>query len=483
MVFRNPRRVFASFAACFVLLSCSDGPGTAPFDAATVSPTGFEHQFGVAGAPVGLVPSVVVRDPSGNPIAGVTVNFVPSKGGGTVTAPQPVTDASGVATLGSWTLGTAIGENRLTVSVPGYPLVPAIFRADGLGAGFDLDSITVGTEHSCGLNATGKAYCWGTNTRGSLGDGTFASRLRPVAVVGGHTFRSIAAGSHTCAIAADGAAWCWGSNNDGQLGDASTTNSATPRRVAGSLLFRAIATGSAHSCALTTDGRAFCWGDNASGQLGDGTLVDRPTPVQVSGDLTFRNLSPSGGNHTCGVTTSGAAYCWGDNSAGELGDNTTTNRSRPTAVAGGHSFQIVRTDETSCGLTTASALYCWGNNAQGQVGDGTTTSRRVPTAVAGGMTFQSIDVGGNNACALTAGGPGFCWGGNDRGQLGDASLTNRTSPVMSAPGLRLAAIAIGAFTCAVTVDHGTFCWGDNRSGALGTGSTFSSAGPMPVVAP
>ena len=97
MVFRNPRRVFASFAACFILLSCSDGPGTAPFDAATVSPTGFEHQFGVAGAPVGLVPSVVVRDPSGNPIAGVTVNFVPSKGGGTVTAPQPVTDASGVA--------------------------------------------------------------------------------------------------------------------------------------------------------------------------------------------------------------------------------------------------------------------------------------------------------------------------------------------------------------------------------------------------
>jgi alpha-tubulin suppressor-like RCC1 family protein len=465
------------------VFACSDGAGTAPFDAATVTPVANDHQFGVAGTAVTLIPSVVVRDPSGNPVAGVTVNFVPSSGGGVITGAQPVTDASGVATLGSWTLGSAIGENRLTGSVPGYPLVPAIFRADALGPGFDLDSIAVGAEHSCGLTSAGKAYCWGTNTRGSLGDGTFINRLKPVAVSTNLVFSAIAAGSHSCAVTAGGAAWCWGANSDGQLGDGTTANSNIPRRVTGAVVFRSISTGTSHTCALATDGRAFCWGDNSAGQLGDGTTVDRSTPVPVNGGLMFRNLSPTGGNHTCGVTNSGVAYCWGDNSAGELGDNTTTNRLTPVPVTTGVAFQIVRSDEHTCGLTSSGAAYCWGNNSRSQLGDGTTISRRVPTAVVGGLTFRSIDAGIDHSCGVTAAGVAFCWGANDRGQLGDASLAERTLPVMSARGLRLAAIAAGPHTCAVTLDHGAYCWGDNRFGALGSGSSFSSAGPLPVLPP
>ena len=483
MIFSEKGGVAAALVLAAACLSCSDGPGTAPFDAATISPDANEHQFGIAGMPVSLLPSVVVRDASGNPGPGVTVTFVPSRGGGAGTAPQPVTDADGVATLGSWTLGSAIGENRLTVSVPGYPLVPAIFRADGLGAGFDLDSIVAGTEHSCGLNAAGRAYCWGANTRGSLGDGTFTSRVRPVAVAGNLAFRAIAAGSHSCAITLDGAAWCWGVNADGQLGDGTTSNANTPRRVSGSLVFRSIATGSAHTCALTTDGRAFCWGDNYSGQLGDGTTIDRSVPVAVNGGLTFRNLSPTGGNHTCAVTNTSVGYCWGNNSTGQLGDNTTTSRSSPVPIATGLSFQVIRSDGHSCGLTATGAAHCWGSNSVHQIGDGTTTNRRVPTAVAGGFTFHSIEAGNSHSCGITATGTAYCWGANDRGQLGDASLATRTLPVMAARGLRLSSIAAGIHTCAVTLDNGAFCWGDNRTGALGTGSTASSAGPLPVLPP
>jgi alpha-tubulin suppressor-like RCC1 family protein len=483
MASRKNSRGSVVISAVAILSACSDGPGTAPFDVATVAPMANEHQFGIAGTSVTLLPSVVVRNPSGNPIPGVTVSFVPSSGGGTVAGPQPVTDANGVATLGGWVLGSAIGENRLTVSVPGYPIVPAIFRADGLGAGFDLDSVAAGANHSCGLNAEGKAYCWGSNSAGSLGDGTLTNRVRPVAVSGNHTFKAIAASSHSCAITREGIAWCWGSNSDGQLGDGTTTDSNTPRRVAGSLIFQSIATGAAHTCGLLSDGRAFCWGDNSSGQLGDGTVIDRLTPVAVGGGLRLRNLSPTGGNHTCGVTLAGGAYCWGDNSTGGLGDNSTVNRSLPVPVATTTLFQTIRSDGHTCGITAAGAAYCWGKNSASQTGDGTTTNRLVPTPVSGGYAFRNIDPGANHSCGVTVAGTGICWGANDRGQLGDASVATRTLPVAASRGLRLAAISAGTHSCAVTVDDGVFCWGENGTGALGSGSLSSSAGPLPVLSP
>src|SRR5207247_1798389 len=105
------------------------------------------------------------------------------------------------------------------------------------------------------------------------------------------------------------------------------------------------------------------------------------TPALV---LSFRQVS-AGGLHTCGVTTSNVAYCWGANGHGQLGDGTITLRSRPVAVAGGHSFRQVSTgDRHTCGLTTDNRVYCWGFNIAGQLGDGTTTDRLRPTAVAGG---------------------------------------------------------------------------------------------------
>ena len=93
-------------------------------------------------------------------------------------------------------------------------------------------------------------------------------------------------------------------------------------------------------------------------------------PVAVSGGLTFRSIAV-GGVHTCGLTTSGAAYCWGWNERGSLGDGTNTNRSVPTAVAKSIVFaQLDARANLSCGRTVAGAIYCWGNNAFGQIGAG-----------------------------------------------------------------------------------------------------------------
>src|SRR2546430_3935126 len=83
--------------------------------------------------------------------------------------------------------------------------------------------------------------------------------------------------------------------------------------------------GQAHACALSTDGTAYCWGDNTFGQLGDGTVTERDTPVAVAGGLRISRIS-AGADHTCGVTPAGGAYCRGDNNAGQLADRTGTDR-------------------------------------------------------------------------------------------------------------------------------------------------------------
>src|SRR5438093_9846733 len=150
--------------------------------------------------------------------------------------------------------------------------------------------------------------------------------------------------------------------------------------------------GGFHSCALTAAGQAFCWGNNR-GQLGDGTPFDRLVPTAVAGGLTFAALS-AGDGASCGLTPTGAAYCWGFNNSGQLGDGTTTDRLSPTPVAGGLTFAMLSAGNNAagghtCGVTTSGATYCWGRNANGQLGDGTTTDRLVPTPIAGGVAFAA----------------------------------------------------------------------------------------------
>ena len=250
-----------------------------------------------------------------------------------------------------WGTGAVLGDGETNQS--SAPVAVA--------GGLTFSALTVGDSHACGLTAAGRAYCWGANWLGQLGDSTTVDRLAPVPVTGGLTFTALSAGYyHTCALAPGGTGYCWGLNSEGQLGTGSTTGpqacasfnwgdvacSTAPARVTGSLQWTVISAGGqiGHSCALTPTGRAYCWGTNSSGQLGTGTptgpnectLSDAscsPRPLPVAGTLAFTSVS-AGAWHSCGLTTDALAYCWGGNGSGELGDGSTTDRAVPVRVTG-----------------------------------------------------------------------------------------------------------------------------------------------------
>ncbi len=172
---------------------------------------------------------------------------------------------------------------------------------------------------------------------------------------------------------------------------------------------------------MTTEGAAYCWGSSGSGQLGDGTIGIRTVPVAVSGGLTFQSVT-AGSSYSCGVTTAGVAYCWGStefNFGGSLGDGTVGGPSSnvPVAVLGGLTFQSVTAGSAhSCGVTTAGAAYCWGSNGSfgpstargaGRLGNGTIMASVVPVAVSGGLTFQSVSAGGGHSCGVTTAGAAY----------------------------------------------------------------------------
>jgi len=294
---------------------------------------------------------------------------------------------------------------------------------------------------TCGLTADGVAYCWGPNPNDIIGPSSetcappevvpFPCIHTPTQVRGDVRFASLSIGAVYCGLTAQGKAYCWGANDRGQLGDGTQTMRLEPTPVSGSLTFTSLSAGNLHACGLTAAGAAYCWGANESGQLGDASTTDRASPVVVAGGHTFAAISP-GRDHTCAVTLDGAAYCWGDNTFGQLGDGTTSPSAVPKPVSGSASFSAVTTGlEHSCGLTTSGRAWCWGQNnapqVQGQLGDGTTRSSNVPVAVVRDLAFVELRAGRAFTCGRTAEGKIYCWGDNRVGQLGTGDVERRNS--------------------------------------------------------
>ena len=358
--------------------------------------------------------------------------------------------------------------------VPLLALFPT--SASGISNGTKTRTIDAGGYHTCSLSSQGVAFCWGYNADGELGDGTDVDRTLPTAVSTNLRFKSMSLGnSHTCALTFDGIAYCWGYNLVGTLGDGTIESRLTPTAVSTTLKFKTLGSGAGHTCALADHGAAYCWGYNLFGELGDGTLVDRYTPTLVAGSIKFRELSVGMG-HACGISKkSGAAYCWGWNDGGPLGDGSEVTRLVPTKVQTSTRFmQIDAGHGTTCALDYGGRAFCWG-----AMGAATVTPVKINTE----RRFVSIKAGGGFSCALTRLGSAYCWGGNGTGQLGDGTIDDRffssPRPVQS---VRVSFIEISlgsAHACGFSRAGEVYCWGHNASGQLGDG-TYENR-PMPVL--
>ena len=232
-------------------------------------------------------------------------------------------------------------------------------------------AVSAGGDHTCALTDSDAVKCWGSNFYGQLGDGTKADSSVPVEVKGlGSGVAEISAGyHHTCALMYSGAVKCWGGNGEGQLGDGTKADSLVPVKVKGlGSGVAAISAGYHHTCALMGSGAVECWGSNFYGQLGDGTKADSLVPVEVKGLGSGVAEISAGYHHTCARTDARAVKCWGDNSAGQLGDATKTDSLVPVDVRdlGSGVAAISAGGDDTCALTVSGAVKCWGSNHYGQ---------------------------------------------------------------------------------------------------------------------
>ena len=318
-----------------------------------------------------------------------------------------------------------------------------------------VERVKAGFAHACALTADGQAYCWGLNAAGQLGDGSNTTRATAVAVSGAERYRALAAASHTCGLTLGGKVLCWGSNSEGELGNGTFTSSNIPAPIASNNVpseqFTAVTTGGigAFSCALRSDGQALCWGDDQSGELGFNSTqtchVADPhgpgydtrcsnIPVSAAPGFQFDTLT-AGNTHVCG-RRSGAMFCWGGDSSGQLGGTAAPNTCQgpitsyacsatPLRVGGIAPAMASAGFFDTCVLTDTGASYCWG-----RISDTSGVSPLDPGANRiGAGAYKQISSGSSNVCAIGMDDRLYCLGSNASGALGNGVAPFQSTPV------------------------------------------------------
>lgn len=418
---------------------------------------------------------------------------------------------------------------------------PTPARVAGISGALEL---AAGDGHACARLGDGRVLCFGTGAKGQLGDGRPPdmvpsrsphappyARPRLAEVADLDDARAIAVGgSFACALRQSGAVTCWGEGRSGELGDGAPPREDgrnTPAPVAGLDDVVELAAGSAHACARLTSGALRCWGYNEFGQAGP---VETPRPVPMTSHALAATRVTVGDAHACAWSDDGA-WCWGDNTYGQLGDGTRARRDAPVRPPGlGRPRELVAGARHTCSLDHGGTVLCWGDDTFGQLASPgrphgeprdrhrgpaplppiDTRSRPRPGPVAGLDDVIDLAVhvhhtcalrragdvvcwhawedrplartralpgavelalGGAHGCARLGSGEVRCWGTNHTGRLGDGTTAPRDGEV-TVLGLRDAvALAAGRLhTCALRRTGAVVCWGDGYTGQLGDGA-------------
>lgn len=378
--------------------------------------------------------------------------------------------------------------NAVCTNTPGgYTCAcPPGFEGDGKACDASYKLVTAGQYHACAIRSDNTLWCWGLNTSGQVGTGTGDTIfLKPAAAGGASDWeRASAGGGFTCAINAGKKISCFGANSSGQLGDGTLTARTSPTPIADAItLWKAVDAGVTHTCAISEAGDLLCWGANSRGQVGDNTTDNRslPTPITKAGPWAAVS---AGSEFTCAVHADGTLWCWGLNSTRQLGDATTMNSSIPVqektlatdwaSVTAGSGF--------TCGVKTDGSRWCWGVNALGQGGDGTALSITQPKNVDQDKDWATLEASDFAACGIKTTGALACWGDGSMGQTGQAgSESPALTPMPVGAATDWIAIAGGQrFACGIQAGGRLSCWGSASRGAIGAGFSPDRTEPAQV---
>jgi alpha-tubulin suppressor-like RCC1 family protein len=353
--------------------------------------------------------------------------------------------------LSAWGYDQYLHLVGTSLSAP--PAIPALVDSTPVTIAFpsgvtSWTTVANGQTHSAALGNDGNLYTWGLNNYGQLGNGTNASDSIPVMVtkpLGVTSWTAVAAGAfHTLAIGNDGNIYSWGYNNFGQLGDSTKTNANTPVSVKmpSGVTATAVAAGNNCSLFLGNNGNLYSWGRNANGQLGIGNTTDKltPTPITLPGGVSSWTKVAAGNFFNVAMGSDGNFYAWGQNTNGQIGDASTTQRTAPVKVTMPSSVTSW-TGAVSCGASFVLAvanndsLYAWGYNGTGELGIATGLSNNstpLKVNLPGGIGATAVGAGHNHSLVLGTDGYYYSWGRSNEGELGFNSTTgNGTSAAVT----------------------------------------------------
>ena len=224
--------------------------------------------------------------------------------------------------------------------------------------------------------------------------------------------------------------------------------------------------GDGHTLIVRPDGTVRVSGLNAAGQLGDDSTIDKTTPIPVPGLSDVVSVA-AGVSHSMALTASGTVYTWGANNEGQIGDETNTPRLTPTVLSSLTDVVAIAAGEHhGVALTTTGQVFTWGDNAVGQLGNGSTTDSNVPVQIASG----AVAIAAGDRFTLYVKTDGTVWGtgDNEYGALGWSIGSQTSTPVQMFNVTNAAAVRAGKQHSLILLRNGgVLATGRNHVGQLG----------------